>query len=128
MCSALGIVYIVAETEYIFVKIINILECDFHHDTVRFSAEEHGSMERFLVFVHIADKTYDTVLFVEGFGFCYILSFIGEYYSQFRIQICRFMKPALNIFFLETCLFEYCIIREEIDLGTRTPRTSYYGK
>ena len=121
MRSALGIVNIVAETEHILMKFINILKCRLHFNTVCFPFKINRLMKRLFFLIQISDKPDDSLRFMIFDMLGLISSFIFEYYRQFRVKICCFMQPAFYFLRPELRLFKNRIIRQKISLSSMSP-------
>ena len=65
MRTALGIVNIVTEAEYIFMELIHKLKCYFNRNAFALTLEINNIMNRFLRLVHILDKTDNTFRLME---------------------------------------------------------------
>ena len=61
VCTTLGIVDIVTETKYLFMELIDILEGYFYLNAFAFTAKRNNVMNSFLGFIHILDKSGNSI-------------------------------------------------------------------
>ena len=95
MSTALCIVNVITEAQYILTKFIGKLECHLYLNAVCFPFQVNRIMQDFRTVVQILDKSNDTVRLMIGNILDLCTSFILKANSQFRIQICSLMKSAL---------------------------------
>ena len=114
MSAAFRIVYIIAKTKYIFVKLIHILKGHLDGYALTFSAEINDVVNTLLRLVHIADEAHNAFRLVIFDIFGFRLSFILIYNRKGRIQIRRLMKAAFHFILLKTRLIENRVIRKEV--------------
>ena len=95
MSTALCIVNVITEAQYILTKFIGKLECHLYLNAVCFPFQVNRIMQDFCTVVQILDKSNDTVRLMIGNILDLCTSFILKANSQFRIQICSLMKSAL---------------------------------
>ena len=95
MSTALCIVNVITEAQYILTKFIGKLECHLYLNAVCFPFQVNRIMQDFRTVVQILDKSNDTVRLMIGNILDLCASFILKTNSQFRIQICSLMKSAL---------------------------------
>ena len=117
MRAALRIVDVVAESEHIFVELIDKLERPFDGDLVAHSLEVDDVRQRLLGLIERANKPDDPVRFVKDQLFRRLFSLVRKFDRELRVEIGRLMHPALDIFFPEPCLLEDLRVRQEIDPG-----------
>ena len=65
MCTALGVVDIVTETENILLELLHILEGDLHHDAVSFSLEKYRIMKLLFFCIDFLYETDDSLRLLE---------------------------------------------------------------
>ncbi len=118
MSAAFGIINIIAEAKHILMKFIDILKCRFHGDTLALSAEINHVMDGFLGFIHILDKSCDTLRFMICDNLRLFPTSVLETNRQFRIQIGSLMKTAFYIILFEAGLIKNGIVRQEINCGS----------
>ena len=115
MSTALCIVNVITEAQYILTKFIGKLECHLYLNAVCFPFQVNRIMQDFRAVVQIFDKSNDTIRLMIGNILDLCTSFILKANSQFRIQICSLMKSALYFCCRKSCLFKNLRVREEID-------------
>ena len=118
MSTALCIVNVITEAQYILTKFIGKLECHLYLNAVCFPFQVNRIMQDFRTVVQIFDKSNDTVRFMIGNILDLCASFILKTNSQFRIQVCSLMKSALYFCCRESGLFKNLRVREEIDTSS----------
>lgn len=118
MCAAFGVIYIIAETQNVFVKFIDILEGGLHGDTFGFAFKINGVVNTFLFFVQIADKTNNTFFFVKFNMLSGIFPSVFKYDGQLWIQVSGFMKSAFDFISLEAGFFKNLIIGQKLNAGS----------
>ena len=114
MGSALGIIYIIAKAQNIFMKLVYVLQGNLYRDSITFTGKINDIMNGFLGFIQILDKSHNPVRLMENDGFRFLLPLILKMNGQGRIQISCFMQSALNLIFLKTCFIKNSIIRQKI--------------
>ena len=97
MSAALCIVNVITEAQYIFTELISKLKCHFYLNAVCFTFQINRLMQNFCTMIQILNKSDNPIrLMIRNIlNFC--PSLILEMNSQFRIQICSLMKPALYL-------------------------------
>ena len=118
MRAALGIIDIIAESQYIFVEFVDELESGFHRDMVADPLIIDDVCHSVLGFVERANKPDDPIGFVKFQFFVRRLSLIGIEDRKFRVEIRRLVHAALDVLFPKAGLFKDLGIRQEIDPGT----------
>ena len=118
MSTALCIVNVITEAQYILTKFIGKLECHLYLNAVCFPFQVNRIMQDFRTVVQIFDKSNDTVRLMIGNILNLCTSFILKMNGQFRIQICGLMKSALYFCCRKSCLFKNLRVREEIDTSS----------
>ena len=121
MSTALCIVNVITEAQYILTKFIGKLECHLYLNAVYFPFQVNRIMQDFCTVVQILDKSNDTVRLMIGNILDLCTSFILKANSQFRIQICSLMKSALYFCCRKSCLFKNLRVREEVNAGSCLP-------
>ena len=118
MGAALCIIDIVAEPQYVFVELVDILKYSFHFNSLRFPAEINRIVERFLFTVQIPDKSDNSIRFMIDNHLRRLLSPVLKSDRQLRIQIGRLMKSALYFFGPEAGFLKNLVVRQEIHRRT----------
>ena len=121
MSTALCIVNVITEAQYILTKFIGKLECHLYLNAVCFPFQVNRIMQDFRTVVQILDKSNDTVRLMIGNILDLCTSFILKMNGQFRIQICSLMKSALYFCCRKSCLFKNLRVREEVNAGSCLP-------
>ena len=121
MSTALCIVNVITEAQYILTKFIGKLKCHLYLNTVCFPFQVNRIMQDFRTVVQILDKSNDTVRLMIGNILDLCASFILKMNGQFRIQICSLMKSALYFCCRKSCLFKNLRVREEVNAGSCLP-------
>ena len=117
MSTALCIVNVITEAQYILTKFIGKLECHLYLNAVCFPFQVNRIMQDFCTVVQILDKSNDTVRLMIGNILDLCTSFILKMNGQFRIQICSLMKSALYFCCRKSCLFKNLRVWQEINTG-----------
>ena len=115
MSSSFCIIDIVAESKNVFVELIDILENRLHLDALGLSFEVDRVVNRLALGIQILDKPDQSIRLMVGNLLFRFFSLICKMNRQFRIQICSFVKSALDFLLPESCLFKNLAVREKIN-------------
>ena len=116
MCAALCIINIVAKSQHIFVKFIDILKGSFHLNAFRLSFKINRLMDDFLLFIEFFNKSQDSIRLMISDLLRFTAPSVFIYNCQGRIQVSRLMHTALYLFSPEAGLFKDRIVRKEVYL------------
>ena len=115
MRSAFRIINIVAESQDVFVELIDKLKRGFYRDLITHSLEIDNVRDSFLGLIERTDKTDDPVGFMEHDLFSGLLPSVRIFYREFRVEIGSLMHAALNVFFPEPRLLKDLRVRQKVD-------------
>ena len=113
VCTALGIVDVVAETKYFLVELVNILESCFNFNSFTLSGQRDYLCHSFLGLVHIPDKAGNSVGFMKFDIFLDAGSLVFKYYCEPGIKVSCLMKSGFDVVFSEPGLFKNLGIGKE---------------
>ena len=119
MRTALGIVYVVAKSEYIFLKFVHVLESNLYAYVFALALYVYRLVNRFFIFIYLFNKSDYSVRLVICDFYLVAVAQIDIFYREIRIKICCFVKSAFHLCRCEARFFEDFGIGLEVYLCTR---------